>query len=84
MMTLSSVGLWLLVVTGEVMIERASEVVRACDAVEAKSPRSGGAGGVSARELIRAAAAACRAYAIDGWRGRRDPCAAVDGEERGI
>ena len=47
MMTLSSVGLWLLllVVTGEVMIERASEQSggRACDAVEAKSPRSGGA-----------------------------------------
>ena len=39
---------------------------------------------MSARELIRAAAAARRAYAIDGWRGRRDPCAAVDGEERGI
>jgi len=56
------------VVTGEVMIERASEQSggRACDAVEAKSPRSGGAGGVSARELIRAAAAARRAYAIDG------------------
>jgi hypothetical protein len=68
-MALSSVGLRLLVVTGEVMIERASEVVRACDAVEAKSPRSGGSqpylGSQSARlrELIRAAAA-CRTYAI--------------------